>query len=348
MTPESSLPASLTGADLDAFRAFLANQPRPQPWAEFVADIDKEVSKKSHHYHNKCRNVCDTLASLGVKTTYDLTPDLVNRYIASRPEGESPWTTWGYLAMLRTIVNHATQRRKLIVSPFDRVPIRRLVRLSRPKGKRHLSMAEIGRLLGVLRSDIETDKGWVQWKARRLYMVVCLGLYCGLRKMEILRLHVGDIDFEARVVRLVPHNKTGKLKTPESEQAVAMADALIPIVREWLEHRLDAPRDFDMPAEVPYLIPTCSRRAAWTEGNGRGSGPSRPLFQLQQAAARAGISHATLHMLRRSTATHLQTIGVPRSMISRILRHTREEVTEKWYQESDEDSMVKAVKDLIF
>ena len=98
------------------------------------------------------------------------------------------------------------------VSPFAIIPIGKIVRTGKPKGQRHLTRAEIGRMMEVLRGDIEQTTGWAQWKSRRLYMVVCLGLYCGLRSQELLRLQVADLDLAARLIRLAPHNKTGRFK----------------------------------------------------------------------------------------------------------------------------------------
>jgi integrase len=53
-------------------------------------------------------------------------------------------------------------------------------------------------------------------------------------------------------------------------------------------------------------------------------------------------------MMRKSCATHLEAMGVPRSVVSRILRHSGEAVTEHFYLRRDEQAMVDAVKDVAF
>lgn len=319
----------------------------PIPWPEFVAEIAPLYRQPKVTRGRACyfKMACRILSGLGVESTYDLNNAMVDLLVAGRPEGQSAYTLHGVLAMVRRICSLAVSHRCLDVSPFTIRPIAELVRLGRPKGKRHLTRDEIGRLLELLRGDIATRKGWALWKSRRLHVVACIGLYCGLRRDELLRLEVADIDLEARLIRLRPHGPTGRFKTDGSEQPVPIAEALVQIIRDWLCHRLDAPRGFVLPAEVPYLIPTCDRKAPWTSGS---HGGSRALAQLQAAAKRAGIDHITLHTLRRSSATHMEAMGVPRSMISRILRHSGEMVTERHYLRADEQAMIDAVKGFEF
>ena len=199
-------------------------------------------------------------------------------------------------------------------------------------------------MLEVIRGDIMHLKGWSEWKARRLHMVVCLGLYCGLRRDELLHLHVSDLDIDKRLIRLVPHNKTGKLKTPGSEDTVPIPEALVPIIEEWLSHRLERGSGLRHPRGSPLAhtrLPATQRLDRW------------PRVGPAAVSARAGpgelpaIEYITIHMLRRSTATHLQPFA-SRSMVCRILRHGSEEVTEKFYLEADDAAMVSAVKDLVF
>lgn len=344
MTPETTPPATLEGADLVALRQFLAHQPAPMAWPDFVAEIDPSFRACTRDYYKRFLNACAALEALGVATTFDLTAPLIVRFIGGRPPGQSPWTLWGQLLMLRTICSHAARNRRLIASPFATVPINRIIRLGKPRGKRHLTMAECRRLMEVLRGDIAGKRHWGQWKGRRLYAMVAIGLYTGLRKMELLRLEVDDLDMPARLIRLTPHTPTGLLKTAGSEQPVPIAPPLVPIILDWLSHRLDAPRGFEIPAEVPWLIPTWNRKGPWVGGNG----PSKPLAQLKAVAARAGIEYVTIQMLRRSTATHLEAIGVEGGMISRILRHSGQQVTETFYRRADEDNIRAAVEGLSF
>ena len=61
-----------------------------------------------------------------------------------------------------------------------------------------------------------------------------VGLYCGLRKNELLRLHVADVNMPKQMMRVVPRTTSGRLKTSSSEKPVPIADALVPDIEEWL------------------------------------------------------------------------------------------------------------------
>jgi integrase len=318
----------------------------PVPWPRFKAEIAKDFSepKCTQGHASRFVQICRAMEALGVESTSDLNCAMVDLFVETRPPGQSKFTLRSLLVMIRTIANKAVRYKYLLVSPFTIRPISEMFKVGKPKGKRHLTRVEIARLLEVLRGDVESTKGWAQWKARRLHVVACLGLYCALRKLELLMLHAADIDLVARVIRLTPHNERGEFKTPDSEQPVPIPDALVPILEDWLAHRLDHPKGMPIDLSCPWLIPTCDRSAPWTSG----APGTKPLHRLQAAAMRARIDGITLHMLRRSSATHMEGAGISRSMIARVLRHTGVKTTEDYYLQADEKNMVDAVRALEF
>ena len=83
------------------------------------------------------------------------------------------------------------------------------------------------------------------------------------------------------------------------------------------------------------------RRAPWTSGAPGG----KPLDRLQAVGVEPGIEHITMHMLRRSLATHLEGHGVGAAMISRIMRHQDERVTETFYRQADERQIAEGGPD---
>lgn len=306
---------------------------------------------------DKLAQVFRELEALGVATTDQLTPETIGRYVLRKSAGPprcAPATVRGLLMNIRTICSYAEGRRYVAISPFRLKKLSRYVRVPPPTGKRHLSAEEIRRLLAVMRGDIETKRGFAQWRARRLYAATAIIAFTGLRKMEALCLWTQDIDLVNRVINLVPRRphladddpNPARFKTEASAQPIAIPAALVPILEEWLAHRLDHPEGFPMPAteRIPWLFPGTERISAWTQG-----GPgSRANDRLKAVGKRAGINAITWQMLRRSWATRAEALGIPQALITRQCRHTDAETTKRWYQQRDLDALKDAVEGFHF
>jgi len=292
------------------------------------------------------RSVLDLLRGLEVKTTADLTPALVARFIETRPPGQSPRTLQTLLRVLRGVCNNAVINGYLRVSPFALRRVSQwLGRIGPPTEKKHYSRDEIRRVLILMAADVEATAGWSQWRARRLYALTATVAYCGLRASEALYLHAADIRLEARFIALTDRGRDGgyRLKTPGSEQPVPIPEALVPILTDWLSHRLDHPADFEIPP-CEWLFPTLNRKSNWTGG----PPGTKPVQRLRAVAERAGVIGMTLQSLRRSLATHLEHHGTGQAMITRILRHTDSRTTLTWYQQADVPNMVAALASFDF
>jgi integrase len=280
------------------------------------------------------------IAALEVKTTAELTPTLVARYVESRPPGQSPRTLHGVLRVLRAICNQAVISGVLRVSPFASRRVSQWVgRMGPPTERKHYSREEIRRVLTLMAQDIETTAGWSQWRARRLYALTATVAYCGLRAVsEAQFLHAADIHLKERFINLTDRGRDGgrAFKTNASEQPVPIPDALVPILADWLEHRLDAPADFPIP-DCPWLFPTLNRRSNWT------SGPpgTKPVQRLQAVGKRAGVEGLTFLALRHSWATHAEYHGYGPALIQRVLRHTTEQTAAKWYRHADLPNLIE-------
>jgi integrase len=276
---------------------------------------------------------------LGVATTRDLRPELVYRFLATRPAGESPHTTRSVLRTLQAVCNHAEEM-GYAWSPFRLRRLRpaKLVRAAPLTGKRHCTRDEIRKVLDLMREDITAKQGWAQWRARRLLAVAATAAYLGARANEVLRLWVSDLDLHGRIVHIRPHGGR-KLKTLGSEAAVGVPRALVPILSDWLEHRLDHPVGFVMPPEVPWLFPGTRRQGPWTQG----APGHRPTDRLKSVAARAGVV-MTFQMLRASWATIAEGLGLSQPQISRQMRHADPATTLKHYQQREEQNLRDAVE----
>jgi integrase len=311
----------------------------PIPWPEFRKEFEGLYSPAlaACATRAKMRQVLNELEALGIASTADLAVPLVTRYIESRPPGQSPWTLHGMLASLRAICSYAERAGYLRISPFRLRKLSRWVRLTPLEGRRHCSRDDIRRLLELLARDVETLEGWAQWRARRLQTVVAIIAYCGLRKMEALRLRVADVDLVNRIIHVRPA-PGARLKTATSQAPVPIPAALVPILTNWAAHRMDAPYGYPLPDDCPWLIPTNNRKSPWISGQKGG----KALDRLQAVAGRADIEGVTFQALRRSTATHLESHGCPPALIARVLRHSVR-VDERFYRQADLSNMAKAV-----
>lgn len=345
------------GPEATRLRELLQLLPRPIAWAEFKAQIlpGFEPPLVSRQHGLKVKRCLGELEALDladdgeptrhIETTADLSPKLVSRLVASRPPCESPYTLRDRLSFLQSLCRLAVEYRCLAVSPFAIRPIRRIVRVGKPRDKRALSREEIRRLFDVLRGDVASKKGWALWRARRLLVAVSIAIYTGLRRNELLTLNTADLDLDARVIRLKARGDRGMgLKTEGSAQPVGMPIALIPIVRDWLAHRLDGPAGFPVPDDCPWLIPNCRRTGPWLNGHAS----ICPLGRLKAVALRAGIQDVNWQMLRRTLATQLESFGAGEAGIQRQLRHSDPKVSQEHYRKADERNIADLMRDVVF
>jgi integrase len=316
----------------------------PIAFDRFIAELLKlyDFPLRSKATRDKLRYTLEILAGLlgPDGTTAGLSIDLVASFVKSRPPGESPHTTHGLLANVRSACNFAVSQGYLRTSPFSYR--KRWIRLSAPTRKKHHSQDEIRRVLDLLATEVRDTTGWARWRARRLQALASTVAYTGLRRDEALHLHGADVDLPGRMILLVERSKL--LKTEMSSQPVPICLALVPILESWMGHCRDIPEaSIDSPPDCPYLFPGVTRVGAWTGG----PPGSRPLDQLKAAGERAGVQEFTFQSLRHSWATHAESWGMSDVMIQRVLRHTTTR-TQLRYRHPDLDNMRLAVDRIDF
>ena len=104
-------------------------------------------------------------------------------------------------AIPAVIANHAVNNGWLKVSPFTVQPLRQWVpRVGPPAPKKWFAPQDVRRVLDLLQEDCLTTEGWARWKAYRLWAVVSVVAYAGLRATEALTLHVADVDLDRRII----------------------------------------------------------------------------------------------------------------------------------------------------
>jgi integrase len=305
-----------------------------------AAELKQNYSIGAKSTWDKIGQVLRSLEALGVTSTGEFTVPTVTRFVAARPAGQSNNTLASLLSSLRAVCTYAHDMGYARTNPFKVKRLSKWVRQTRSQERNHLSREEIRTLLDRMERDIAERDGWAQWRSRRIYAATSIIAYCALRKMECLRLHVADVDLAARVITIVPRVR---LKTAASAAPVPMPESLVPILEDWLRHRLDGPPNYVVP-ECPFLIPTISRHHPWSSG----SPGTKPIDALQDAARRAGVKGATFHALRRSWATHAEYHGLGPALIMRVLRHTSERTGERFYRKADLPNLTEKVAGMTF
>jgi integrase len=316
---------------------------RPMSWPDFTAELLTlyHISMRARTTKRGMVQALGSLTALGATSTTDLTVPLLARWVAAQKPTLSPNSVKGKMRYIQRIANYATAQGYLGLNPFVVAPLRTWVRSVPTKGKKFHTREEIGRVLAEMRRLIDTSTGWTQWRWRRAYAMTATLAALGLRANECYRLHVVDIDLTLRIVHIVA--RTSRLKTASSEADLPLPPFLVPILTEWLEHRMDAPPDFVMDANCPYLWPATRRKAPWTSGV-KGAKP-RDVLALTGIAV--GVPGFTPLSLRHSFATNLTALGAGPNLVRQLLRHTTN-ATQAWYVHPSLDILREGVEGIGF
>ena len=149
-------------------------------------------------------------------------------------------------------------------------------------------------------------------KARAM---LSLAYGCGLRSSEVVRLRVGDIDREQKIIRIV------QAKGRKDRYVMLPAEALV-LLRQWWKARPRAD-DAGVASEQRWLFPGRSDHRPLT---------TRQFGRLFKEAAKAAALRKTvsLHSLRHSFATHLLERGENLRVIQSLLGHSKPETTARY------------------
>ncbi|WP_027235660.1 tyrosine-type recombinase/integrase [Leisingera caerulea] len=145
-------------------------------------------------------------------------------------------------------------------------------------------------------------------------VMLSLAYGCGLRASEVVRLKVGDIDGEQKIIRIV--QAKGR-----KDRNVMLPGDILGLLREWWTQR-PASQDTGVPGPERVLFPGYRGKHL----------SARQISRLFKEAARAaGITKpVTLHTLRHSFATHLLERGVDIRVIQALLGHAKLTTTARY------------------
>jgi integrase/recombinase XerC len=249
--------------------------------------------------------VLEQLQALGLTSTAELTTTNMVAYVAHLEAAgvTNPNTVNGYLSAASAVCTFAIEEGLL-----DRPPVWRRVRPVPAPMVKNLppDYDDFCRLLASVGARAD-------WVGRRLAALVWTVSLTGMRLREALYAHVDDLG-RGRL-RIDPRRqRTRRLKTIGSARDVPLPPVLDDLLARWLPD-----------AGPIWLFPGIRRKGPWDGG----SANSRPLGQLQAAAAEAGIGHVTWHGLRHAYGTFaLSEWQVPLWVVREVMGHGSLRTTE--------------------
>ncbi len=278
-----------------------------------------------------------------VMSTSDLTADLVQLYIESRRDGiKSPDGSWlrkpvgqntiiGELGYLKALCNFAVDMDPPALERCPFKPRKRLLKKAPLIHRTHLSCEDIARLLEYC------EQGITDWRRHRLYALVGMYAYTGVRRNEALFAMLEDLDLDQSIL-FIQDRDENRVKTEKSAAPVGLPPELVRILRPWVKRTAS-----------PWIFPGIEGVAPWFHGRAK----YRPLETIQAAAIAAGIcagtkeDRITIQMFRHSFATSSEDWGIDEQQLKRQLRHTNVD-TQKHYRHSELRQLAAAVKNVSF
>ncbi len=229
-----------------------------------------------------------------------------------------PATVNKILSTLRGVLKQSWALGLIDADSYQRAASVPNVRASKLPAGRALEMPEIVQLFNSCTSDA-SPKG-----TRDAAMLTVL-YGCGLRRGEVARLNVADIDLEDGAILV--HGKGNK------ERRVYLSDAGCQYLAAWLNARGEVPGPLFCPIRQTGEV----RRTRL-----RGSCIAYILRKRQQ---QAGVDHFSAHDLRRSNVSHLLSAGVDVFTVQQLAGHANPATTAR-YDRRGEQAKRQAVQSL--
>jgi integrase len=281
--------AQSTEAAIRERRYFKTSEAQRRTLAELVDRYSRDViPQKGWWARDQARQLRWWRAELGTRSLADMTPaviaearDKLARGITVRGRQRGPGTVNRYMAALSHALTIAVKEWGWL----EDNPLRKVTKAKEPRGRvRYLADGERGRLLEECRKSDSPD----------LYCAVVLALSTGARRMEILGLRWGQVDFARRAITLL-ETKNGEIRSL----------ALVGHAFELMEERAKVRR-----IDTDLVFP--------------GRKKNRPVdlrTPFETAVKRVGIEDFRWHDLRHSSASYLAMNGATLAEIAEVLGH---------------------------
>lgn len=239
-------------------------------------------------------------AALKGKRAEEVTPYLIDKYIAEIADKYAPKTVRNTISVLSASYDRAVQLGLLTDNPCKRVA---LPKQSQPEIQT-LSEEDIVKLLNVLEKErLDFKVGYE------------LCLFCGMRRSEVLGLREEDVNlpFKTVTIHKTRHIVDGEVQVQDTKTAKSRRSLALPeFICEDIKALIELHRSYEW-EHSDYLILT---------GFGEEMHPATFTNHLTLIEEKNGISHVSVHGLRHTFATLLNSEGVDIARISAELGHS--------------------------
>ena len=235
----------------------------------------------------------------------------------------APTTVNKMLVALRRVLQEAYRLDLMDARDYNKASDLKNFKVNNSQAGRALSLDEIKRLISHCLESSEAI-------ALRDGAVISILRGSGIRRQELVRLDLADLNLETGEVKII-HGKGNKFRT------VYLSDIALDLVNRWLAIRGDAPGALICPVNKSGRV---TIRHFASDGDG--------IYKLvKKRAKKAGIVHFSPHDFRRTFGSDLLEAGEDVFTVQDLMGHAST-VTTKKYDKRGEERKKRAVRKLKF
>lgn len=243
--------------------------------------------------------------ALRKRNASEVTPYLIDRFVSQSADKYAPKTIRNTISVLSASYDRAIKLGSLTENPCNRIT---MPKQSQPEIKT-LSEVDIAKLLKAL--DTERLDFKVGYE---------LCLFCGMRRSEVLGLREEDVNlpFKTVTIHKTRHIVDGKVQVQDTKTAKSRRSLALPeFICDDIKALIELHRSYEW-EHSDYLILT---------GFGEEMHPATFTNHLTLIEEKNGISHVSVHGLRHTFATMLNSRGFDIARISAELGHANVSTT---------------------
>lgn len=322
-------------ARLDAVRRMIADQVPVQQskdatgahvswWATSTLPVSHRRPSTVETYQTIVRTVI--VPGIGTVPLGDLTPTVLEAWTGRMlDEGRSPATIRKALDILGLALDVAVRDGKIRSNPVHDTAKPRITRSEVD----FFTSDQVGRLL-------DAADGY------RLDQLLRLAVYTGLRRGEALGLRWRDVDLDARTIRVTGTLTRVKGRLVRQEPKTNAGTRVVPLIGDAWQALVDqqALQAADRDAS-PYW--RNDPGYVFTTESGEPVDPSNVGRWFTTVRDKAGIQSGSWHTLRHSAASTLLRAGTPMLVVSRLLGHSKVQITLDLYGHLTTSDIAEAV-----